>query len=635
MNYWKKYWILQLPVFEINVIRGNALKYKKIIREIDMKKIRKIIAVLLILAMTLSFAGCSSNTSADEPAGIKNGTYTAKSKGMGGDVEVEVTVTEGKIDSVKVLSHNETPGISDPAIEKIPSAVIKAQGLKIDAVSGATVTSNAILAAVADCLTQAGADVEALKNIGLEAEVFEDETIDADVVVVGAGIAGLSAAVAASEEGSKVVLIEKMASVGGASIVCGGEILAAGTEMQKSQGIEDSTEALKNYWLEIGNGHVNEEIISFIAESSGNTVDWLKDKGALFKNVTFSYYYPAQDPYRNHATPSESGQDFILPLYETAKKNGVDIRLETPAVALINENGVIKGVVAENQGRTITINAKSTILATGGYANNEELMKQYSPNVGAYGTFLGDAHNGDGLIMARDAGAEIVAGGGAIANPMDMGATKYYDAGGIFLNVTPEGKRFSNENDYWFKRTAKLYFEENFNHYYSIMDSKTQNEGFEEAIKAGTAFKADTIEELAALIGMEPGVLADTVSRYNEMCSTQVDTDFGKPAVGKVGNREANLKEVNLLTSIDQGPYYAVNFKTNGVTGTFGGPKTTLNGEVVSKDGSVITGLYAAGEVANGELFYRQYPCSGSSIQMSATMGVQAGKAAASAAESQ
>lgn len=144
-----------------------------------MKKIKKIISVLLILAMILSFAGCSTNTSVDEPAGIKNGTYTAKAKGMGGDVEVEVTVTESKIDSVKVLGHNETPGISDPAIEKIPADILKAQGLKIDAVTGATVTSNAILAAVTDCLLQAGANTEELKNKGLDVEVLENETIDA------------------------------------------------------------------------------------------------------------------------------------------------------------------------------------------------------------------------------------------------------------------------------------------------------------------------------------------------------------------------------------------------------------------------------------------------------------------------
>lgn len=113
------------------------------------------------------------------------------------------------------------------------------------------------------------------------------------------------------------------------------------------------------------------------------------------------------------------------------------------------------------------------------------------------------------------------------------------------------------------------------------------------------------------------------------MCAAQVDTDFWKPAKGKVGNREGNVTEAELLTSIDQGPYYAVKFDTTTVTGTFGGPKINIDGQVISTTGQVIPGLYAAGEVANGELFYQQYPCSGSSIQMNATMGIQAGKAAA------
>lgn len=600
-----------------------------------MKKQKKIISLLLVLVMILSFVGCSNTTPAapanpnEEAALFKAGTYTAKAQGMGGDVEVEVVVSHSSIESIRVLSHNETLGISDPAIETIPENIVKAQGLMIDSVSGATMTSDAILTAVTDCLEQAGGNIEELKAKGLIADTLDNEVIEADIIVVGSGIAGLSAAVTASEEGAKVVLLEKMGTVGGASLVCGGEILAAGTQMQKDQDIEDSTESLKDYWMEVGQGNVNEELLSFIADKSGDTVQWLKDRGVTYGDVTFSYNYPAQSPYRNHSTASATGQDFIMPLYEKAQQNGVDIRLETPAKSLINENGVIKGVIAENKGRTITINAKSVILATGGFANNEELMKQYSPNIGAFGTFLGEAHQGDGLIMARDAGAEIVAGGGAIANPMDLGATMFADAGGIFLNVTPEGNRFANENDYWFKRSAKLYFEEEFNSYYGIMDSKTENAGFEDAIKNGTAFKADTIEELAEMIGMKPEVLAQTVARYNEMCAVQVDTDFGKLAVGLVGNREPALQEVNLLNSIDKAPYYAVVFPTSNVTGTFGGPKININAEVISTDGDVIPGLYAAGEVANGELFFQQYPCSGSSIQTSATMGRQAGKAAA------
>lgn len=614
-----------------------------------MRKGKKLLPVLLTLAMTLAFSGCGNTkpaateniatvapTEAAVVSGdgtLQDGDYTAKGKGLAGDVEVKVTIANGAITAVEVLSHNETAGISDPAIENIPANIISAQGLKVDVISGATLTSNAIIEAVTTCLTQAGGDIEVLKTKGVELVAVEDEVVDTDVLVVGAGIAGLSAAVSAAEEGANVLVLEKMASVGGASILCGGEVLAAGSDMQAEQGIVDSAEALKNYWIEAGEGNVSEELLTFVANNSGNTVNWLKDRGVKFSDVTFSYYYPNQDPYRNHATENYIGSDLILPLYEKAKALGVEFRFETPAETLINENGVIKGAVASNQGRTITVNAKNTILATGGFANNEELMNEYIPSVQAFGTYLGAAHNGDGLIMAREVGAEIVAGGGGIINPMDLGKTKYTDAGGIFLNVTPEGKRYSNENDYWFKRSAELYHEEGFNHYYAIFDSKTSNAALEEAIANKTAYKANTIEELATMISMEPSVLADTVKTYNEACATGVDTVFGKPAVGLVGNRTENLKELQLLSSIEEGPYYAILFNTSTITGTFGGPKININAQVIATTGDVIPGLFAAGEVANGQFFYKRYPCSGSSIQTSATMGIEAGKFAAQAAK--
>lgn len=472
-------------------------------------------------------------------------------------------------------------------------------------------------------------DVEETETDPEEETVKSGEDIETDVVVIGSGIAGLSSAVTAAEEGADVILLEKMGYVGGATIVSGGEILAAGTTMQEEQGIEDSADDLKEYWIETGNGQVDEELVSFIAENSGKTVEWLDERGVEFGDVTFSYNDPEQNPMRNHVTANVSGEGFIIPLEETAQELGVDIRLETPALELIDEDGVITGVIAEEDGEEIAIHADSVILATGGYANNAELMEEYAPNLQTSGTFLGETHQGDGLMMARDAGAEIVAGGGAIANPMDMGATGYADAGGVFLNVTPEGERFANENQYWFKRSHQLYNEEGFNHYYAIMDAETENDGFEEAIEEGTVFKADSIEELAEKLDMDSTTLVETINRYNEIVEKQEDTDFNKPAVGKVGSREGEVEEVELLNSIDEAPYYAVNFGTATVTGTFGGPKTTLDAEVVSESGEIIPGLYAAGEVANGEVFYQEYPWSGASIQMGATMGIQAGKAAA------
>lgn len=584
---------------------------------------KKVLSLVLVLVFLMSAFSVSAAT-------FKAGTYTAQAPGMAGDVKIEMTLSDDRIESVKVTEHKETPGISDPAIEQIPAGIVAGQGLKVDAITGATLTSNAILAAAEDCLKQAGADVEALKAKGPEAQILEDETITTDVVIVGAGMAGLSAAAAAADAGAKVVVLEKMGAVGGASITCGGELLAAGTTLQKEQGIEDNATALGDYWVAAGEGKVDESLLRMIADKSAETYEWLKSQGVAFGGLTYSYNYPSQSPLRNHESSDGSGIGFIKPLEATIQQKGVELLLETKALSLIKEGNQVTGVVAENKGRKVTVMAKAVILATGGFANNEELMKEYCPKIGAFGTFLGEVHQGDGLIMAAEAGALISAPGGAIANPMDLGPTQYGDPNGIFLNVDAQGNRFANENEYWFTRSAKVYFETAANYYYSIFDSKNQHPKLEEAVKAGTVLKADTIDELAALMGVDKAVLTATIERYNTMCKDQKDSDFNKPVSGPLGVRVKYLQnDVPFLTAVDAAPFYALKCATVMVTGTFGGPRTTAKGEVVATDNSLIPGLYAAGEVANGDLFYHRYPCSGTSIQFCATMGRLSGEAAA------
>lgn len=619
-----------------------------------MRKTRRRAIALLMAASMVLMAGCSSKSAgttaeaegktdiASETAvagGYQEGSYTAVGKGMGGEIEILVTFSKDAITEVKVGKHNETPGIGDAPIEKIPAAIVKNQSLMIDAVSGATITSDAILSGVADCVKQAGGDVEALKAKAVTAEKEEDEILETDVVVVGAGMAGLSAAIDAADSGAKVILLEKMGAVGGSSITCGGEILAAETELQKSQGITDSAKDLGDYWIKKGEGHVNEEMLRFIADHNAESITWLIEQGVVFSGVTTPTSMPWQDPMRCHKTESGNGAGFILPLAESAKQKGVEIRLDTPVVSLINTDGTITGVVAENAGRKVTVHADSVILATGGFGNNAELMKEYSPKVPISGVLVGVANQGDGLLMAREAGANIVAGGGAIALSIDMGPTGYFEPYGQFLYVSPDGKRFMNEAEYWFARTRKLY--DMGGYCYAITDSKTKNDNWGAAVAAGTAWKADSLEKLAEQLKMDEAVLNATVTTYNGYCKSGTDEEFGKPA-SRTGMEltQASTKEnpgmikqeeveMSLLNSIEEGPFYAIKLELNSLSGTFGGPQVTLSGEVIHTDGHVISGLYAAGEVANGELLYQEYPCSGSAIQMYCRMGRLAGEAAA------
>lgn len=596
---------------------------------------KRMLSALLCAALLLTSVGALA-----EGAAYTAGTYEAAGKGMGGDVNVAVTFTQDAIAEIVVGEHNETAGICESAIERVPAQIVEHQSLQVDAVAGATITSDAILQAVAACVELAGGDVEALKNKEIVKEQLADETLDTDVVVVGAGIAGLSAAIEAAQAGARVVLVEKMAATGGASITCGGEILAAGTQLQKAQGIEDSAAALGDLWIQKGEGQVNEEILRYVADHNAETIDWLVENGVEFMGVTTPTSYPWQNPMRCHKTASGSGAGFILPLTDKAVTLGVDLRLETPAKALIDEGGVIKGVVCENAGRTVTVNAKSVVLATGGYGNNIDLVSEYAlPEVPKYGVRVGEANQGDGLIMARDAGAQIVSGGGAIALAIEMGPTMFFEPYGQFLYVDRDGERFMNEAEYWFVRTRKLY--ERGGYYYLLADGKNENPGWADAVAQGTAVLVDSIEALAEAIGVDAAKLTATVETYNAACAAGVDEQFGKPATNmgmyltqtatdeNPGVIKQEMQEMQLLTALDTAPYYAVKVSLNSLSGTFGGPKVNLNGQVIATTGDVIPGLYAAGEVASGELFYKEYPCSGSAIQLYCSLGRLAGTAAA------
>ncbi len=617
----------------------------------------KALSLLLALLMALSLAACAagetpapSPTPAATPAEEEGagalfapGTYTGSAMGMHGLVTVEVTFAEDRIESVAVVEHSETAGISDPAIARIPAEIVEAQGLGLDAVAGATFTSEAILDAVADCAEQAGADVDALKAKGLTEEAAQDETIETEVLVVGSGIAGLSAAIEAADAGAEVLLIEKMGTVGGASITCGGEVIGAGTALQKAQGIEDSEEALIQYWIEKGEGHVNEELLTAYGLQSTETIEWMQEMGVDFLGVTTSSSYYWQDPMRCHKTRDLSGAGLILPMEARARELGVEFMMETAATELLMEDGAVAGVLAENSGRTLTIRAGATILATGGYANNKELMMQYAPQIPIYANAMGAANQGDGLIMARDAGAEIVSGGGAIALALDMGPTRLFEPYGVYLYFDQNGERFMDESVYWFERT-RILMENDMTSYYMLIDGKTQNDGLAAAVEQGTAFTADTLEELAEQIGVPAEALVNTVNTYNGYCAAGADEAFGKPAhkegkmlpraAGGGGNVGTELEDVayDLLNPYDTPPYSAIKVTLNSSSGTFGGPRVNVDGQVLRADNSVIAGLYAAGEVANGELFYKEYPCSGSATQLYSTMGRFAGRAAAAEA---
>lgn len=598
---------------------------------------KKLISIILVFAMVLGLAACSSNapkspSDSDNPpkdtaAGVfKEGTYTGTAQGHNGPVTVEVTVDKNSVKSIALKESAETNGIGDVAFDKVSKNIIDGQTLNIDSVSGATISSVAVLSAVKDALANTGADISALSANKYDKSKGENQTIDTDVVVIGSGGAGISAAIEAAEGGAKVVVLEKLARTGGSTRTSSGMVVVGGSKLQEEAGIEDSVENLKNYWLERGEGNVDEEMVIYAAEHANDALDFLIESGINYNPQGIVFSGTADVP-RAHIPPTY-GVEFMDLLIERAEKAGVKIYTETKAEELIKDGDKVVGVKASQNGADFIVNAKAVILATGGFDHNEELKAKYSPDaVGAWAVSA-PQNTGDGLIMGMEAGADTVFKGGVIGwkvvNPAyghttNVGRPVY---GLPNLIVDKNGDRFADESEdypFLFKSMVANGSEK----FYFVFDSDARDtvqleattatiQSLKAAVEAGVAYKADSIEELEKVSGLTN--LAESVNEFNAAIEIGKDEQFGR--------------DVSTMKTIGVGPFYALQCQ-KATLGSFGGLKINIAGEVLDKDGNAIPGLYAAGEVANGDFFSDIYPASGSSISMCVIFGREAGKSAA------
>ncbi len=320
---------------------------------------------------------------------------------------IEVVFTNDKIESIKILGQNETSGISDEAIEKLPGKIISDQSLAVDGISGATVSSNAILGAVEDCVKQAGGNLENLKKKKETANEAKTEEASYDIVVIGAGAAGTAAALSASEKSKSLLLLEKTAKPMGAGTLAGG-LFAAESSLQKEAGKTVSKEWLYDEYMKSSSGYMNSLLVRTIIEESSETVDWLMKNGCELSLVDAG----AGGSYTHIGMPAtlhgykEGGAVAITRLIESFKNNGGTVMFSTPATELIKDgNGKITGVMAKKEdGTTLKVNAKAIIVATGGFGGNEEMLKEIFGNDYTVGEVTTNV--GDGIKMAWDAGAD-------------------------------------------------------------------------------------------------------------------------------------------------------------------------------------------------------------------------------------
>jgi fumarate reductase flavoprotein subunit len=493
-------------------------------------------------------------------------------------------------------------------VEKLPGEIVESQSLGVDAVAGATISSEAILAAVADCVTQAGGDVEALKNVETEqAELTEEATIDTDLVIIGGGGAGMTACIRAEELGLDVVLVEKMPFLGGAISVSGGNQVVMGSQLQQDCGVTDDTvESMVEDFMANGANLNVPELLTLYAENVGETSDWLQAEGVTYDTES-GLHQLAEYAHNRELAYTGGGSGAAEAMRSLVEASGAQVLLNTRASELLTDgNGTVTGVKAADDTTVYTIQADAVLLATGGYGNNKDLLSEEMQNALYYGPV---SSTGDGLIMATaegiDADTRLMEYGKRYPNGIEVseGIAKSTINGNIVgwtmsaILVNAEGERVVNEKAS--NRTIlETELEQTGQMLYLVMDEATfdawsEKLGYDvseyvEANGTSTPIFAhgDTIEEAAEAAGIDGTALAATVEKYNGFVETGEDTDFGRSAD-------------YMTMPIGDGPYYIVEHKPRFAT-TMGGLVIDTDLEVINTSGEVIPGLYAAGEVVGG-----------------------------------
>ena len=584
------------------------------------EKMRRILSVILCLCML-----CTLAAAAQADALFTAGTYEGEGTGNNTSVpvRVQVVLSQSGIESVTVISHEETEAIAAIPLEQIPADIVRYQSLAVDTVSGATMTSRGSIEAVSDAIAKSGADPQALMTpIEKETVDLGDRTTTTDVLVIGAGGTGLASAMTVLQGGQNVILVEKNARVGGSTAVSGAVVAAEGTYYTDTIGIEPDYDAWLASWKEAADsetviigedpGFPTYDRVSQYFREVATAVNWTEDTGVahwvsypFFPNTYYQVPEYLIDKETGAADP-EGGYMLTDRMAAWFTENGGDLRLSTRGTKLLtNEAGDVIGAVVEDANGAYEIYAENVVLATGGFAASQEMMDQYLSQFADWLdlTTSGSGSTGDGMRMA------VEVGGVMYNDPyvITLGSTSRNSAAVQFvmsinlwyrLVVNSSAERFFNEGYMPYQTTVTLSRIED-GIAWAIGDS--QYAGVQE-LAAGVdgveLVTADTIEGLAEAMGVDAAALKATIDRYNEIPAAGVDEDFGKDAA--------------LATAINTAPYYAVRvYVCTG--GTIGGVKTNSDYQVIREDGTAIPGLYAGGEVSNREMYAYAYS-SGSGV---------------------
>ncbi len=544
---------------------------------------KRLFASLLAVVAAAAIVSCASSGGS-----FAAGSYEGVGSGHGGDIRVLVTVSDTRIEKIEVLESGETAMLGDAAFKELSEAIISANTTKVDAVSGASESSAGFVAAVEDALAKAGIVLSAKKGPAKAAPVVFEK--DYDVVVIGAGGAGLSAAISAAQSGAKVIVVEKMAMVGGNTVRATGGMNAAGTEFQAKAGIADSVESFYKDAMKGGYEKNDPVLVRKLAEESAGSVAWLTSLGADLSDVGRLAGASVNRAHRP-AGGAKVGPEIVETLDATIVKTaGVTVYTKTRATAILKgKSGAVTGVkVIAADGREYDIKAKAVVVATGGFGANNDMAASYVPSLKGFATTNHPGATGDGILLAEAAGAVLIDMKEIQTHPTHAPdkemVTEAVRGNGAVL-VSKEGSRFVDElatRDVVSAavlaqtgKTAFLVFDQ------SIRASLKAIEGY---AKLGIVVEGDSPEALAAKIGSDPARLAATLSAYNGFVAAKKDAEFGR---------------ADMPRAVAVGPFYAIEI-TPAIHHTMGGVKIDAEARVIGASGSPIVGLWAAGEVTGG-----------------------------------
>lgn len=608
-----------------------------------MKRFKKLGLSALSLGMFL--AGCATDDdTASETGSFTAGSYEASAEGYGGTLTIETTFTDNEIEGIEILEMNETTGIGDAAIENLSSEVLDNQSLPIEVVSGATLSSEAFINALEDTVLQADGDLEALQGTSdgedQEAEAVEMET---EILVIGGGGAGLSAAVSAAQEGAEVILIEKTGALGGNTVRAGGPYNAVDPERQQAIQAADAASmeaahaltevdpqndrhaelqeelradleayeetdqsylfdslALHKLQTYDGGDYLGDlEFIETLVDDSLPTSEWMADNGVVWTDDISTV--PGGLWPRAHLPENAAGADYIRSAQETAEELGVEIILNSPAEELIVEDGVVVGIKGTNDGAPLTIHAEAVIIATGGFAANIDMRQDYDSSlIESLPTTNTPAAMGDGITMSELVDAQLVGmeyiQSLPLGNPADGGLNAWVGGSGVeyYYQINQDGVRFMAEDGRRDTMTQALLEQEDAMSYViSSADNTIEinddgetiwGDNIDELVEEGVIFRADSIEELAEQLDIDPDVLQDTHDTFNSYVEAGDDADFNRTLFGD---------------PLETPPFFA-SPRVPTVHHTMGGLRISLQSEVLNEDNEPVPGLYAAGEVTGG-----------------------------------